>query len=538
MKLRHLTGVITLLLTACAVKPIDPQGKAIPDQPGCTDSSGVCEALKLADGYRRGYLKRADQIGSTREIGGLLTIGAATTALYYGLEARQQFRDRVHRLGSLSAGAYAAGMWVLPISKQEIYLEGAHAMTCFALAVHRDAIAPEELAQLQDATDQLRTALDGLRFLQQLESEEKQAELRPLLLDAETLLKAAESTIARSRQDGKIAKETVTKIDIEVRRLLLTHSPDFRALHNLIGGLTQSAAHFGAGRLAPTSSRSATETPVTAQGSDATETPSTGGKDAERSTKLLNARTKLLEESNKVANLLDRLRNLTLTEESLKHCLPKYAGGFSISPSVTVLTLRVQQPYQLVICDPVGRPQVNVVGEQSGAVELKTLEVGKHDDEYLLTLNPKTATTGAGGPILSIRSANRSVSHDIPITVLAGGEKSPAAVTENAPKTTPKSAKEPRSEYEKRLFSGSQARETILAVQCLVKDSYPANTFDPDCRMGPNTRAAIRKHRNDSKDEIDAQLRDEAYAALPDLPDRCQLPKEQRCQPEPTERTP
>lgn len=527
-----------VMLTGCAVQSIGSKGERLDGVKIESDfGTDVTNALLLADGYRRGYLRRADIQGSAREIGGLVTIAGATTALYYGLNAKDKYRDRVIRIASLSAGALAAGQWALPPSEELIYIEGARAMTCAALvAIPQllpksvvDEKLPGELSRLDDTLrntrNRIETVLPADRVMALAAIEE-----------GEAVYAAAQQLAARAEIQARLLRERVLLIDTEVRNLLTSNAPNFQALNALVVGLAGSAKNFGSGLLAP---KPTTTAPAT---SSSGKLPNAGNRAFEAVSsssaleQLETARRALIDAIRPIAARIAIAGSRQADLSGISGCIPKAAVRFSIAPDAA--SMDISKTLTIVVTDKGGFPSANIVGDNADAVELDPIQLGSRDNEYRLVVTAKKVPGDSKSPTLAIRSTNGLEGRDIKLMIKAATGAAPGTAkptTDQVPLATPSAGNKlwysaPQTEFEAALLGSGDSPEVILALQCYLKDSYPPGSFVPDCQLGANTRQAIANLRGQPL--ITKELRDAAVAALPDGPTaRCALAVADRCTP-------
>ena len=425
------TVLVTLMASAlftsgCAVKPIDAKSITIPDTNVCIvgATSELCSAINLADGYRRGYLKRAGLISGTRENFGYALIAASTLALYYGASpqptrtnaagvmiATPNYAQRVRRLGAFGAGIYAYGQWGSPKARDLVYIDGARAMTCAVLkaaptlpAIELHAMIKRELHELVTQQALIQGALKNGKYSNVEEAESMLGTAQGLIDETERLLAEADSA-------GVQLRARVQLIDVAVRRRLVDDSPTFESLVALTASLPGIARSLGAS-LAP---RAAPAAPVASAvfsarirslGAPAAPAP-------EIDLEPLRKAITILETS------FSRLARLRSTIDSVGDCAVGDAGKFSFTPTATSASIVKDATYQVVVTDPVGHPTASVAGGQVASLELKAIEITGKDDEYRITVTGKLVTTAAAKPILAIRSASGLSGADISLAVTA-----------------------------------------------------------------------------------------------------------------------
>ncbi|WP_257386329.1 hypothetical protein [Tahibacter caeni] len=525
-------GIAAALLAAglsgCAVGPIAHDNKPMRDKDGffvaaaqtgsdgaanaparggrCTDDfePSYCNALELADGYRRGYMRRAGRISTLRETSGLLAIPAAAAALYYGLSGREVFNDRILRLSVGAAGVYAAGNWSLKATREQVYLSGARAMTCAAIQslqfVVPKAIANKNigdvLADLRARIDTLQATLERGRL-----SDTVREQAIGAVNDASDVYANLSYLHGETKRAGIILSARVLMIDAQVREAVSRNSPTLDSLRELLGGLQGYAKTFGSDRViaAPAQVEQGT-----ASSADSAELAAQAIREDAKAREDMSALSRSVGEARVYLRHADSAKT---SFEAVAACAPEGGRTFQILPDSGSVEITATQSYSITINDRVGHPVVALGGTPNAAVKLQPVQIGKSDDQYVAVVTTEATTQAISGPVLSIRSANGLEGRDIAIRVVPAQQAAPANPTPAPAGTAKRGAGEPRYPAERDFLDSTT---DLFAVQCLVG-------ADPDCRIGPETRAAIRNFRArqglTGDDEINQPLVDAAKAA-------------------------
>ena len=541
MNIRLIFPIAMLIaFSGCAVKPISFENKPIDDSDtNCKEQylDGACKALQLADGYRRGYLRRADSRSSIREIGGLMSIGAATGALYYGLEGREKYRDRVVRLTAATAGLLGAGQWALQPSTDLVYHEGAIAMSCAALLAYPVLIPKTAVNGMDDKLKTLEKRMDEVNRLLPTVFVADSADGEAAVVAATTALVAGHALAGQAGFQSSVLLAHVQLLNAEVQQLLTSNAPNFQSLQAILAQLPAAAKTAGSDNLKPPAGSG----------------PATGSSGAPKASRLITptssssaleilatAVRKLRETTGNINFRLARAATASASLGVLSKCKPKSSARFAVAPDA--LAQDVNKTLTLVITDKGGFPGANIVGDNVAAVKLSPIELGSRGDEFKLTLTAVSITTDATKrPTLALRSTSgldgRNVVLNVTEVPVAPKAKSPEKTDEQriAPTRSSSTLPDvPRTEYEQTLLTGDRVRRAhfILAVQCHLKDSYAPGRFSPDCVLGQDTRNAISA-ASGSSDLLRKEVVDAAVAALPDsssaTDSRCGLPIAQRC---------
>jgi hypothetical protein len=466
----------------------------------------------------------------------LMTVGAATSALFYGLDGRSQYRDRVVRLTSLSAGLLGAGQWALQPSTDLIYHEGAIAMNCAALLAYPVLVPNAAINSIDTDLEDLGIQIDTVSVLQMRVLAADRADSTAALSDATTAREAGHALAARASTQPSVLLAHIKMLDAEVRQLLTSTAPNFQSLQAILAQLPAAAKTAGSDNLKPPAPAS---------------TASSGPRDAKPAVQVFSSRSaldalagavaKLRTQTSKMKFRLARGATATGSLDVLAKCKPKSSTRFAVAPDA--LAQDVNKTLTLVITDKGGFPSANVVGDNVAAVKLSPIELGTRGDEFKLTVTGVSLTTAADAkkPTLAIRSTSGLDGRNIVLNVTAlAAPAAPSKKTDETPLGSGASSGRlmlanpgaPLTEYERALLTGDQirAQNTILAVQCHLRDRFRVGRFAPNCILGNDTREAIR----DANGGADAYLRSELVdAARKNFADgktsRCDLPRAQRC---------
>jgi hypothetical protein len=503
-----LTLISSLLLQGCELNPIKADGDDLKDANACPNStegrndaspqSSLCNAINLADGYRRAYTKRAGVILGTREGLGYAFVGASTLALYYAATpqpmrtnaegvsvASSNYAQRVRRMGALGGGAYAVGQWGSPKARDLVYLDGARAMACAVLKASPAIAALKDYSQLTSDLGELHSAISTVDFQLKQPKVANRDDADALLVDARNLADEADRLLGEADSAGHQLRARVQLIDIEVRRRRVVDSPSFESLVSLSASLPGVARSMGSDLSAVPPPDSDKATPL--HGKLAQE--------AEKSDETTINLDALRSAFNSLQPRLVALARVRSAVDSVEDCTVGGGASFSFAPNVTNASFAVNDRYTVVVTDLVGHPSASVAGGQTGAVKLNPIEITGKGQEYRVVVTGETATGTGDKPVLSIRSASGLSGADISLTVtgLAAQntetrEEPPVqAALPDPAACTATGTDDPISAC---AFDAIFIKEphNILAVQCLVGASA-------DCRMGKNTREQIAVYR-------------------------------------------
>ena len=433
-KLMVLISSITLAIgiAGChGVKPISSKGTLIDDSDTCSETSAaeLCKPINLADGYRRGYLRRAGVISGTREAFGYSIIAASALALYYAaspqpmranatgtMVASPDYAQRVRRLGAFGAGLYAYGQWGSPKARDLVYIDGARAMSCAVLkaspaipAIEKKSVIEAQLATLNSARRELLLKLDSYT-----PTGDDAAQVQAILEESSNLADQASQLLVDITSAGPRLRARINLIDVAVRRRLVDESPTFESLVALTASQPGISRSLNSNLTVPLA---ATPSPAAPLG----HSKKTAGKQfAEQNAMnaFIDSMRTLYKEITYLSSILTPLAGVRNAVDSVEECAVGGGANFTIAPSATNATVELQKSYQVVVTDPVGHPSASIAGGQIAAVGLKAIELTGKDHEYRVTVTGLVVTTNATKPILSIRSASGISGADISLTVM------------------------------------------------------------------------------------------------------------------------
>lgn len=490
-----------------AVTPIKADGYGIDDQGYCveSDSDDLCNAINLADGYRRGYLRRAGIVSGTRDALGYSIIAASTLALYYGASPQPtrttaagavvsspDYAQRVRRLGAFAAGTYAYGQWGSPKARDLVYIDGARAMTCAVLKASPALPAINQQENLQNLLDDVRDRTEELIKASEspaLTSEDV-ASVSLLLDESANLDGEASQLLADIQVAGSALRARIQLIDVAVRKRLVDSSPTFESLVALTASLPGISRSLNASLALPAPGDSKISATPSDGAVDAdNESLDRRAKEREDAKAALEAAAEALTKAaRRLKAALIPLAGIRSAIDSVEECSVGGGAQFSIAPSATSATLEAGKTYQVVITDPVGHPRASITGGQAEAVVLGPMELTGKDHEYRVVVTGEKPTTPATKPILSIRSASGLSGADINLTVT--GDAVATKDEEEDPGKKKKQRTDVCDSADDCSFDTAfvSVPADVMALQCLV--GAPA-----DCIMGPTTRSKLAAYR-------------------------------------------
>lgn len=346
-----------------------------------------CYAFALADRYREQYLQAASNRANLAASSNLVAVGAGLTGLFYALDGRSKYQDRVRRLGTIGVGAYAANAVFSSSPLTQTYLNGAAAMECAVFVLAPNIVPPRLESEIDSAIENLATAIASFRgAIPSLAADPASKDLE-LLVGAEQTYAA----LIRRRQDIKNSELRATmrvhQIASEVNRQIVTGQPDPNSVFSLVQALPGRAESIG---IKPRNTAAMQE-----------QSPPINGKGLT----LAEARNALQTAWISASSVLESIAVPEQDHELLAKCSPDpVVSKFEVSPSDRSVLIKQGESYTLRITDAGGIPFVGVSGAGSQAIKLSTLGA-EPNNVYVLEIKGE-APTGVDGPRVTIRSHN------------------------------------------------------------------------------------------------------------------------------------
>lgn len=456
----------------------------------------LCEALKLAEGYRVAYLNAAGNQQRLRNGAAIVGLAAAASTLYYGMQGRDIFKDRVLRLGTLGATAYAGGTYFSSSPRQQVYLHGATAMSCAIIAAAPHMIPKDDRASLKRDLDTLHSHLAAARENYKGDSS---AEVLETFSQAENVLRDGRAMYAGLLRSGMVLRQRIEVLANEVNKQALAQLPDLASMYSLAGAMAGYAKGFGAERLTTPA-----PAPAAAKARALLET----ARPAEISLDDVKIAT------NDVQRHLQFADAAAQSFDEVGLCNPLAVGSpFAVEPAGDAASVEKGKTLQFIVTDS-GHPSAKLSGTNTELVELQPVQAAEDNASKYRVVVKGLDVTGQKGPQLTIRDSTGVRFHSVTITVSAAAPATTSTTTTTGTTSTTSAAlaANAAAQAEARTARNVDIEPAvlkdplkILAVQCVV------NAATKDCIMGLKTRAAIRAYRRTAKDDsIDAALQAEA----------------------------
>lgn len=401
--------IVCALASACAacaiVDPyVYPKKKEYPDavllarMPTQQFAGHIGPAISYADQWRFTYVRAASQHATMRNVSAVALIPLSATALFYGTTGHGS-GDRITRLALGGASIYGANQFLTSNPRQELYLQGAHALTC-AIAASRPFIVTntwldslhqesnrliDDLSELERAQVNLQSQISASALAPTNKTliAAKDAEIKAAkaIADARALLAKSEVAQMEIGRSGQTLMNTVRSITDFVDSQIASTQPDLQTLRTLVTGLGDVAAGF-AGSAWPTPGDSAGTTPAPA-GDDVSpemaqfmKTFHNAFRIQDRPGSLDQARNQVALAQSMVARSsipivvkIESIANVGTQADVVANCTPKDAAlPFTVTPSSDTQTVAKGKFVTLEARGGAGIPRYQVLGANADAV--------------------------------------------------------------------------------------------------------------------------------------------------------------------------
>jgi hypothetical protein len=481
------------------------------------DRYGVCGSLAYVEGHRLAYLKASGLHSRVRNGTAMAVLPLSALALLYGITG-QGSSESIARLGVGAGLAYSASSFATSMPKQQIYIDGAQAMTCLvANAVPLIVPASREHA-LSDSVRQLEDAITNLgTLLAETVDDDADRENDSAVIAARDELAAdndvrakGEQTLASIRQAPLIVRTRADHIAQELDAQLIKQEPSLESLLAIAKNLGAVSQAFGQSGFptpkAEEKNKSAgAGTGGTLQSMDLDQLGLSANKDSLReATATARARRATVE------SLLLELSNMASAYTNVAACkTASLASEFSVYPDSLERTVEKGKSIDFKVVNRSSLPTREVTGPNSDHIAVDDTKVAPDGKSFIVTLKGLDVT-GADAPTLVIKDGTGNESRRIKITVTGTKTDSAPAETPKAPKASNTGMLTP---YERDLAANP---ERVRDLQCGL--AMPRHRVD--CRIGPETRAFVRAFRATQEvaastrggDEITQRLEEAAVA--------------------------
>jgi hypothetical protein len=462
----------------------------------------LCWAYTYAEQWRQAYISAARQHSGTRAIAGAVTIPLAGVAAFKGA-TQNNARNSTTGLLIGAAALYGAVSYLTSLSREEVYLNGALAMSCVRGASQPLLQATARFSALERAKNDLSLSLktfDGLTTGLDL-SLPQNADLVVSRANALNTLNKAEDLTVTVHGFAETLRNRVDTISIQVAKLIKSSEPSPQSMLSILSSIGTISGGLQAGFTIPKPEAKAGEKPE-------------GEVQAGRDPKLTAAQSDL---ELKTQTVQEELKLVSTAAESAQKaakegdCTPQgVKATFSVSPDAATLVVAQGGVTKLTVTAGDGFPSTPIVeGNDAGFIEVDPYNINTsapNSDQFVLTIHGVKATDKST-PVLKITDHANEVRKSIAISVTAASAGKPAGQPKK--NETASGDGESITKPESDLLKAS----TVLAgeMQCVIDTPV-------DCKVGTKTRDAIVAYRKKkslpSSREIDQKL---VGAVLADL---------------------
>jgi hypothetical protein len=458
------------------VKPLNPDGSDVTDKTSLDNvgklcgeiigdkanlaTQGVCDSIKYVEGYRLAYLNAAGAHSKLRNAVAWGAIPLSGVALYYGLTGKAPSNgERIARFGIASGVAYSLASFSTSTVKQQIYVNGAQAMSCLMMKAAPLVVPATKQDQLKGQVETLdemaavlSTDIDNARSAGVDESDLSAAQR--VLADAHSASTRALNfleTLARAAYLVHVRADSVAQM---VDQDLIKEEPTLSSLLDLAKNLSAVSGSFGQSGFPV--AKPPTQ-PAVAPKALVAGAPTDPKADAKK--KLDDASIATTNAANAVKSTLRLLAGATKAMDAIE---VGKSQDFSVPNSNAK--------------DAV--PTIEVQGPNVDAIKVDPIKVSADRKTFIITVEGIKAT-GQDAPTLVIKDGGGSLQHQVKIVVTAAAK---------TPATTPATPTASRTltDLEKKL-----SPQAIRDIQCGV--GMPQK--EVDCKLGPITFGFVKAFR-------------------------------------------
>ncbi|MDQ3511897.1 MAG: hypothetical protein M3414_09520 [Pseudomonadota bacterium] len=435
-----LTCLLVPACAGCAImnpyvypsKTIPPD--ALPPKHDAAQFAGdIGPAIRYADSWRHTYARAAGQHAAMRNWSAAALLPLSATALFYGVTGHGS-SDRITRLALGGASIYGANQYLTSNPRQDLYMQGAQALTCAITSTRPFIVTAGWLTELKDDTSKLTRELAEL--------EKRHAALQAMVDDpgltdiaaksaAMTTLASASRAIADARAlivkstqadlailgAGHALTDAVRSITDFVYSQLPSTQPDLETLKALSGGLGEVASGL-AGSAWPESGSASTPTdnvppsisPEQDDDDGATAPPSISDARAQ----VAAAQSEVARSSVPVLVKIQSMVDIAEQTGKVANCTPRESIlRFQITPSGETQTVGLGKFITMEARGGAGIPRYRVLGAntESIAVSVASQSLGL----LVLNITGKAEVVVARAPTLVLTDGNEQ--KQIPVKV-------------------------------------------------------------------------------------------------------------------------
>jgi hypothetical protein len=455
----------------------------------------LCWAYTYAEQWKIAYTSAARQHSGTRAIASAIAIPAAGVAVFKGA-TEENSRNSTTGLIVGAASLYAAVSILTSLSREEVYLNGALAMSCMRSAAQPMLQATARLSAMERAKADLSESLkkfDALVASSGLDLKFAQnADLVVSRANAVNALNKGEDLTVAVHGFAEALRERVETIRIQVAKLIKSSEPSPQTMLSILSSIGSITGGLQAGFTIP---KPETKAPGAEGVTEAGRTADlvAAQADLDRKTTVLQEELKLVSDSATQADQAAKAQD----------CRPEgVKSTFSVSPDASALVVAQGATTKLTVTASDGFPSLPVLEANDGNyIEVEPYSINTaapNSDQFILVVRGKNPT-GTNPAVLKITDHANEVRKTLAISVTATA--APPAKPEKPTEQPSAPPSEPLTQTEKDTLAASMV--LVGEMQCVVDTPV-------DCKVSTKTRDAIASYRkkkqlSDSRD-VDQKL--------------------------------
>lgn len=437
-----LTCVLVPACTACAImnpyvypsRPIPPE--ALPPKDSAALFAGdIAPAIGYADSWRHTYARAAGQHAAMRNWSAAALLPLSATALFYGVTGHGS-SDRITRLALGGASIYGANQYLTSNPRQDLYIQGAQALTCAIASTRPFIVTKEWLEDLNGDTETLTGKLAILEMrhvaLQAMVDDDTLPDTSAKATATETLASSsraiadARALIVKSTQAelaiegaGHALSDAVRSITDFVYSQLPSTQPDLETLKALSGGLGDVASSL-AGSAWPASGSAPTTTEETREEREIEAFTARGDApppSISRARELVaDAQSEVARRSVPVLVKIQSMVDIAEQTGKVANCTPKESIlRFQITPAGETQTVGVGKVVTLEARGGAGIPRFRVLGSNTDSIAVSV--ASQNLGLLVLNITGKAVVAEAAAPTLMLTDGNEQKQIPIKVTV-------------------------------------------------------------------------------------------------------------------------
>jgi hypothetical protein len=471
-------------------------------------SLALCRGIVRAEGYHQAYFDAVRDHSGFRNAVGLLTIPLAGLAIREGLD-NNPTAAKIKDAGVLSAILYGWSTAFTSAARQKVYINGMQAMSCAQLEAQPLLVGIRQLQTLTDESKELKSARNAFDKALTDASIDREAAGSAKYVRA---LGEARNAQARANEYGaKLALTSgnvtslVDRIAEQVDKNLIDTEASPQSLQAIVDGFAAQSRAFNKAALPTSAEAAATGTEVAkaqAGGRWTTDNTKNAGANEKKTLAVERTYARLLFAIDALNTTMEDVVTVAEVTHNIQECrADAVANKFIVDPSDAVVTLKLGAKQEFKVTNEVAMPTVALTGQNVESVTLG--DVVARDGSFIVSVTGKVVN-GDAGPTLVITDGTGQLDKRIVVNVVTADEPAaggPAAGGTPAEPADAELSEQLSPEETQQLVESGLGKATddaaikpvnaLKVVQCVAD----LTGDDIDGKMGPKTRAAIKKFR-------------------------------------------